>query len=473
MSSSVAIRNAPQGGSSWAAHFRATLVLGIPLVGAQLAQLAIHTTDMIIVGQLGAEKLAAMVLAGQFYFVVFIFGTGFSVAVVPMVANAYGQGDATSARRALRMGMWVAIAYWLLALPVFLNAENILLALKQNPQVAKLTGDYLAISQFGLLPALLFYVMRGLVSAIGRAGVILYATIAMLLINGFLAYGLVLGHFGLPALGMQGAAIAAVFVNAFSLVLIVGYIQTRDETRRYELFVRFWRPDWHALWEVLRLGLPISITILAETMLFSAASILMGQIGTIELAAHGIALQLASIAFMIPLGLSQVATVRIGVAHGQGDYANLIRAAIMVYGVACTIALSGGIFFALAPEFLAQWFLDASLPEAPQVLSYASTLVIMAGVFQLVDGIQAVAAGLLRGLKDARVPAILALISYWPIGFALAWTMAFPLGFGGVGVWSGFVVGLSAAAFLLSLRFYLLVKREMRAAARQRIVLSA
>lgn len=464
MSSSTAVENASHSGSSWFAHLRATLALGIPLIGAQLAQLGIHTTDMIIVGQLGAEQLAAMVLAGQFFFVVFIFGSGFSVAVVPMVANAYGQGDATSARRALRMGMWVAIVYWLLALSVFLNAEPILISLGQNPEVAKLAGDYLAISQFGLLPASLFYVMRGLVSAIGRAGVILYVTIAMLVINGVLAYGLVLGHFGLPAMGMNGAAVVAVLVNTLSFILIVAYIQMREETRRYELFVRFWRPDWSALWDVLRLGLPIGITVLAETMLFAAASILMGQIGTIELAAHGIALQLASIAFMIPVGLAQAATVRIGVAHGRGDYVNLVRAAITVYCVACIIALSGGILFALAPDFLAKWFLDERLPEAAQVLAYASSLVVIAGIFQLVDGIQAVAAGLLRGLKDARIPAILAIISYWPIGFTLAWVAAFPLGFGGRGVWLGFVVGLTAAAILLTVRFVRLVKREMKMA---------
>ena len=280
MSSSVAVERAPLGLNSWGAHLRATLALGIPLIGAQLAQLGIHTTDMVIIGQLGAEKLAAMVLAGQFFFVVFIFGSGFSVAVVPMVANAYGQGDATSARRALRMGMWVAVVYWFVTVPLFLSAEKILLALGQNPSVSAQTGEYLAVAQFGLLPALLFYVMRGLVSAIGRAGIILYATIAMLLINGFLAYALVLGHFGAPALGMIGAAYAAVVVNTFSLIFIIVYIQTRDETRKYELFVRFWRPDFHALWEVIRLGLPISVTILAEVTLFSAASILMGQIGT-------------------------------------------------------------------------------------------------------------------------------------------------------------------------------------------------
>ena len=464
MSSSVVAGTVPSGSGSWFSHFKATLVLGIPLIGAQLAQLGIHTTDMVIVGQLGAEKLAAMVLAGQFFFVVFIFGSGFSVAVVPMVAQAYGQGDATSARRSLRMGMWVAIAYWLLALPIFFNAERILISLGQNPNVAALTGHYLAIAKFGLLPALLFYVLRGLVSAIGRAGIILYVTIIMLVMNGVLAYALVFGHFGLPAMGMNGAAVVAVIVNAFSFIFIVAYVQSREETKKYELFVRFWRPDWHALFEVLRLGLPISITILAEVTLFAAASILMGQIGTVQLAAHGIALQLASIAFMIPLGLSQAATVRVGVARGQGDFKNLIRASIMIYAIACGIAICGGILFAAVPEFLAKWFLDPKLPEAAEVLAYASSLVVIAGIFQLVDGIQAVTAGLLRGLKDARIPAMLALISYWPIGLALAWTMAFPLGFGGRGVWFGFVIGLSTAAVLLTIRFVLLVKREMKTA---------
>lgn len=461
---SPTVGNVQAAGDSWTSHIRATLALGIPLVFAQLAQLGIHTTDMIIVGQLGAEKLAAMVLAGQFFFVIFVFGSGFSVAVVPMVANAYGQGDATAARRALRMGMWVALAYWLMVLPIFFHAENILIYLGQNPAVAALTGHYLMIAQFGLLPASLFYVLRGLVSAIGRAGIILYVTIAMLLMNGLLAYVLVFGHFGMPAMGMNGAAVVAVIVNTAGFLFIVAYVQSIPETRRYELFVRFWRPDWQALWEVLRLGFPISITILAEVTLFAAASILMGQIGTVELAAHGIALQLASIAFMIPLGLSQAATVRVGVAHGRSDYPNLVRAAVTVYGIACAIAIAGGILFAVMPDALARLFLDAKLPEAPEVLAYASTLVIIAGVFQLVDGMQAVAAGLLRGLKDARVPMILALVSYWPIGLALAWVMAFPLGMGGSGIWFGFLIGLSTAAVLLTGRFYLMVKREMQTA---------
>jgi len=455
---------APVGAGSWMSHIRATLSLGIPLIGAQLAQLGIHTTDVVIVGQLGAVPLAAMVLAGQFFFTIFIFGSGFSMAVMPMVAQAYGRGDVVSVRRSIRMGMWVSILYVLLTMPLFFHAEAILLSLGQKPEVAKLAADYVFIVQLGLLPALLFAVLRALVSATGRARIVLWVTIGILILNAILAYTLVFGHFGMPALGMTGAAIVAVIVQWVSVIAMVIYIQTRDETRRYELFVRFWRPDWHAFREVLMLGLPISVTVLAEVSLFSAASLLMGRIGTIELAAHGIALQLASIAFMLPLGLSQAATVRVGLAHGRRNYPELVRAAITVFAIAGLLSFAGGVFFLLLPGPLASMFLNESTPDAAAVLAFAGPLVIVAGLFQLVDGLQAIAAGLLRGLKDARVPMILALVSYWPIGFFLAWLMAFPLGVGGIGIWYGFCLGLASAAVMLCLRFYLKVRREMKTA---------
>ncbi|MDI7860930.1 MATE family efflux transporter [Rhizobiaceae bacterium n13] len=450
--------------NSWSAHFRATLALGIPLIGAQLAQLGIHTTDVMIVGRLGAEQLAAIVLAGQFFFTIFIFGSGFSMAVVPMVAQAYGQGDTVSIRRSLRMGIWVSIAYSLLAVPVFFNAERILLAAGQAPNVAAMAGDYVAIAQFGMLPALLFVVLRALVSAIGKAGIILYVTIATLIINAIFAYALVLGHFGFPAMGLNGAAIVSVVVQTAGFLFIVGFVQSREETRKYELFVRFWRPDWRALWEVVHLGLPISVTVLAEVSLFTAASLLMGNIGTLDLAAHGIAMQLASIAFMIPLGLSQAATVRVGIAHGRNDFSGLVRAAITVLVISSLISLAGGILFASMPQYLGSLFINVHAPGSAELLAIAGQFIIVAGAFQLVDGLQAIAAGLLRGLKDARVPMILALISYWPIGLFFAWLLAFPFGFKGVGIWIGFLIGLGTAAALLTARFYILVRKEMRLA---------
>ena len=446
--------------NSWAAHFRTTFTLGVPLIGAQLAQLGIHTTDVVILGRLGAANLAAIVLSSQFFFTIFILGSGFANAVMPMVAQAYGRGDTVSVRRSVRMGMWVVLLYSVLMIPLFYSAENILLYAGQKPEVAALAGSYLKIAQWGMGPALLFMTLRGLVSAHGRAGIVLYVTFTILAVNAILAYALVLGHFGLPALGMDGAAIASVVVNVLSFLLITAYIQSRADMRRYELFVRFWRPDWQAFREVVHLGLPIGLTMLAEVSLFTGASLLMGNIGTLELAAHGIALQLASIAFMIPLGLAQAGTVRVGVAHGRGDHLGVVRAAWAVLIVAAVIAVGGGILFAVIPTTLASIFLDKAGRDSAAVLAIAGPFVVIAGVFQLVDGLQAIAAGLLRGLKDTRIPMILALISYWPIGFLAAWFFAFPAGFGGIGVWFGFLAGLAAASVLLNWRFYRLVRQR-------------
>ena len=444
--------------NGWGTHFRATFSLGIPLIGAQLAQLGIHTTDVVILGRLGAAHLAAIVLSAQFFFTVFILGSGFANAVMPMVAQAYGRGDAVSVRRAVRMGMWVALAYSALMIPLFYNVEAILLYAGQKLEVAALAGSYLKIAQWGMAPGLLFMTLRGLVSAHGRAGIVLYVTIIILSVNAFFAYALVLGHFGFPALGMEGAAIVSLCVNLLSFLLITAYIQSRPDMRRYELFVRFWKPDWGALREVVHLGLPIGLTMLAEVGLFTGASLLMGNIGTLQLAAHGIALQLASIAFMIPLGLAQAGTVRVGVAHGRGDRLGVVRAALAVLMIAAVIAVSGGILFALVPTTLASIFLDKAGADSAAVLAIAGPFVVIAGIFQLVDGLQAIAAGLLRGLKDTRIPMVLALISYWPIGFFCAWFFAFPAGFGGIGVWFGFLSGLAAAAVLLNWRFYRLVR---------------
>ncbi|MGD9475951.1 MATE family efflux transporter [Shinella sp. G-2] len=449
--------------NGWGAHFRATFTLGVPLIGAQLAQLGIHTTDVVILGRLGAAHLAAIVLSSSFFFTIFILGSGFANAVMPMVAQAYGRGDTVSVRRAVRMGMWVVLIYAVLTAPIFYNAENILLFAGQKPEVAALAGSYLGIAQWGMGPGLLFMTLRGLVSAHGRAGIVLYVTITILSINAFFAYALVLGHFGFPAMGIRGAAIVSLAVNMLSFLLLTAYIQSRAELRRYELFVRFWRPDWPAFREVVQLGLPIGFTMLAEVSLFTGASLLMGNIGTLELAAHGIALQLASVAFMIPLGLAQAGTVRVGVAHGRGDHLGVVRSSWAVLVVASIIAIGGGILFALIPTTLASIFLDKAGKDSAAVLAIAGPFVVIAGVFQLVDGLQAIAAGLLRGLKDTRIPMVMALISYWPIGFLCAWFFAFPAGFGGVGVWFGFVSGLAAAAVLLNWRFYRLVKQRSAA----------
>lgn len=446
-------------GTGWKSHFLETLVLGLPLIGAQLAQHGIHLTDVVIIGRLGTRELAAMVLAAQFYFTIFIFGSGFTAAVVPLAAQAFARNDVQQVRRSVRMGLWAVLGFSVLAMPLVLHAEAVLIAAGQDPEVSRLAAGYLHIAGWGMFPALAFMVLRSFLSAVARAGFILYVTVIVLVVNAFFAYGLVLGHFGMPALGMVGAAIVALGVNILSVVLTIWYIEAVPELRRFEIFVRFWRPDWHMLREVVGLGLPIGFTILAEVSLFTVASLLMGWIGTAELAAHGIALQCASVAFMIPLGLAQAATVRVGIAAGAGDRVGMIRAAWVVVIISVGCAAIGGLLFALFPAFFAGLFLDRSKEDAAAVLGIATTFVVVAGIFQIVDGLQAIGAGLLRGIKDTRMPMVLALVSYWGIGFLLAYILAFPMGFGGVGIWLGFVFGLLAATVLLLGRFAVLARR--------------
>jgi MATE family multidrug resistance protein len=448
------------GQNSWTSHVKGTIALGVPLVGAQLAHMAINTTDVILVGWLGTTELASVVLATQMFFIVFIFGTGFTAAVVPLVAYALGRNDQVGVRRAVRMGLWIVLAYGAVTAPLLWYSEPILLFLGQAPDVASLAQGYLRIAQWGIFPALGLMAIRSFVTGLEKGGIVLVVTIGMFLVNAILAYMLIFGHFGAPAIGLNGAAIASVVANVTGFLAAVFYIQSQPRMRSFEMFVRFWRPDWDMLREIFLLGLPISFTILAETSLFAAASLLMGMIGKEELAAHGIALQLASIAFMIPLGLAQVATVRVGLAYGRRDMTGVRRAAVAVLLVSLCFSICGSTLFALLPHELGGLFLDTRQAEARSVLDYAVALIVIAGVFQLADGLQAVAAGLLRGLKDTTVPMVLALIAYWPIGFACAYIFAFPLGYGGQGVWFGFVTGLAAAAALLCGRFYLLVKRK-------------
>jgi MATE family multidrug resistance protein len=462
MATSLAASEIQAADNSWSGHVRATLVLGIPFVGAQLAQMAINTTDVVMVGWLGTTELAAVVLATQLFFVVFIFGSGFSSAVVPLVAQAIGRGDAVRARRSVRMGMWVVIVYGVLTAPILWNSEALLLALGQEPDVSALAQGYLRILQWGIFPALLLMVLRSFASALERGGIVLYVTLGMFALNAFLDYSLIFGHFGFPRWGLQGAAIASLGANTLGFLLMIAYVESRAETRAYELFVRFWRPDWAAFREILALGLPISFTILAEAGLFTAASLLIGLLGKEQLAAHGIALQLASIAFMIPLGLSQVAAVRIGLAYGRGDYLGIRRAAVAVLLLGLVISAFGSALFALMPAQLGQLFLDTTQADAQAVLALAVPLIIASGAFQMFDGLQAVAAGLLRGLKDTTVPMVLALIAYWPIGFFCAWLFGFVFDLKAPGVWIGFVIGLAAAALMLCLRFFILVRRQAR-----------
>ncbi|MDA4846821.1 MATE family efflux transporter [Hoeflea poritis] len=438
---------------SWAGHTRATLALGMPLIGAQLAQMAIGVTDTVMIGWLGAPELAAAVLGAQAFFLFFIFGTGFTLAVMPLAAQAHGRDDVRGVRRSVRMGMWVVLLYSAIVMVPLWMTESILLALGQPEATAALAGDYMRVAQWAMAPSLMIMTFRSYLSALERAQVVLWATVAGTIANAFLNYMFIFGNFGAPRLEVVGAAVASVGTATVTFVLLTLYTVTRGDLKRYQLLVRFWRPDWQAFFEVQRLGWPISATILAETSLFAASSVMIGWIGTIELAAHGIALQLASIAFMFPLGLSGAATVRVGNAYGRKDWVGLGRAGSVSIALAIAITLSLAAVFWIFPEALIGLYLDESNPDAAAVLRHAVPLLFVAAAFQTVDGLQAIGAGLLRGLKDTKVPMIYAVFSYWAIGMTAAYLLAFCWDLGAVGVWWGLAVGLLLAAILMNWRF--------------------
>jgi len=440
-------------GMSWLDHAKATLALGVPLIGAQLAQIAINVTDTIMVGWLGAFELASTVLGTQAFFLFFIFGGGFALAVLPIAAQAHGRDDVRGVRRSVRMGIWAILIYSALIMVPLWYTEPILLTLGQAPDTAALAGAYVRVAQWSMFPALLIMVLRSYVSALERAQVVLWATVLGTLANIVLNYAFIFGNFGAPRLEVVGAAVASVGTNILMCLALLAYAVLKPDLRRYELLVRFWRADWPGFREVLRLGWPIGATIVAEVGLFAAAALLIGWIGTVELAAHGIALQLAAIAFMIPLGLSSAATIRIGNAYGRQDWVGLDRAGIVAILLVVAATLLTALLFLAAPRSLIGLFLDERNPDAVLVAAKAVPMLLVAAAFQLVDGLQVVGAGLLRGLKDTRIPMVIAVFSYWVIGMTSAYVLGFHTEMGAIGVWWGLALGLSFAAILMNWRY--------------------
>lgn len=433
---------------------RALLVLGLPIIGSNLAQIAMHITDTVMLGWYEVAALAAVVLAASFWFVLFLLGAGFAWAVMPMVAAADARGDDREVRRITRMGLWLSVLFAAAVMPLMWFSGTLLLALGQQPDLAAAAQDYLRIAGWGMFPALLVMVLKSYLAAQERTQVVLWITLLGAVLNAALNWALIFGNWGAPELGLIGAAIATLAMQLFTLVLTLGYTAWLPALRRHELFARFWRPDWSAFAAVFRLGMPIGLTSLAEAGLFTATALMMGWVGTRELAAHGIALEIASATFMIHLGLSNAATVRAGQAHGRGDRLRLRLVARTAIGLSMLFALVTVAVFLSLPEQLVRLFLDASDPEAPAIVAIGVRLLAVAALFQLADAGQVMALGLLRGVQDTRVPMILASVSYWLVGIPASYALGFPLGLGAVGLWLGLVIGLVLAGVLLMTRFW-------------------
>lgn len=439
----------------WRAEARALLALSVPLVIGNLGWSAIAATDLLLLGRVGPDAVAAGSLGLNLYTAFLIFGIGLTTAASPLIASERGRRrhSVRDIRRTVRQTIWASAIFCLPSWALLWHAEAILILLGQDAELSAGAADLVRGLQWALLPYLIFLTLRNYVAALERPiwGVIV--TLATIPFNLLIGWALIFGHLGLPALGLFGAGLAGSFTAMFMVAGMVLVVAADRQFRRYHLLGRFWVADMKRLRAVARIGLPIAVTLGLEVTVFNAAVFLMGLIGRAPLAAHAIAIQLAALCFMVPMGIGQAATVRVGYAHGRRDPAGVGRAGWLALALGTGFAICSAALLIGAPRLLVSGFIDVDAPANAEVVRLAISFLAVAALFQLVDSAQAIGAGMLRGLQDTRVPMIFAGIGYWVIGIGVGTWLAFPMKLDGVGIWLGLAAGLGVVAVLLVWRW--------------------
>lgn len=439
----------------WRHELHATLALAWPLILSNLTMALIGATDVLMLGWLGARELAGATLGFNLAMTAAIFCMGLITASAPMMATEIGrmQHSVRDVRRTFRQALWAAVAvlvpFWIL----LWNTEAILLLFGQQSDLAAIAGTYISAYMWSILPFLFFIILRNFISALEQPVWALVISVIGVLSNALFNYALIFGKFGVPALGVVGAGIGSVMTNALMFGGMALVVLLHKRFRRYHLFGRFWRSDWPRFRAMWKLGLPIAITMGLEGSVFGVAALLMGLISAESVAAHAIALQLASLTFMVPMGLGQAATVRVGIQYGRKNHAGIKRAGWVSFILGTSFMAAMALVFVLAPDLLISMFIDAGAPGNAEVATLAVSFLAIAAIFQIVDGAQVVGAGMLRGLHDTTVPMLFALMGYWFIGMGLGASLAFWQGWEGVGIWTGLAGGLGVVAVLMLSRW--------------------
>jgi MATE family multidrug resistance protein len=433
---------------------RAMLRLALPVAAVQLGIMAMGVTDTLMVGHLSPAALAAGALGNLYFFIAGIFGQGTLMALDPVISQAVGARDAEAISRALQRGLVVALALTVFTCATFVPVEWVLRVLDQPPEVIPDAASYVRIAIPGVFPFYAFVVFRQSLQAMHRVAPVLWTVLLANLLNAGLNWVFIYGHLGSPALGVAGSSIAT-SVSRWAMALAVLSISGRQVWHH----LTPWRPETLAiepLRRMLRLGLPIGVQYLLEYGAFAAAALLMGVLGTTQMAAHQIAINLASFTFMVPLGVSTATAVLVGHAIGAGDEDQARRSAVAGIFIGASFMCASAFVFLVFPGALAR-----SYTGDADVIMLTVMLIPIAGVFQVFDGIQAVAAGVLRGVGDTHAPAIINVVGFWFIGLPVSWVLAFRLGGGAVGMWWGIVVGLAAVALILLGRVRVRLGRTM------------
>lgn len=433
-------------------ELRAMLALAWPLALTNLSQVALLLTDTLFLGRLGELPLAAATLGGNLYFITLSLPFGLAFAATAMMAQERGRvrGHVREMRRTFRQALWLGLIAFVPVAALLWHGGAILVAAGQDPALAAEAQVFLRAILWGQVPFYLFMLLRGFLSAMERPRAALWVSLTAIGLNALLGYAFIAGGFSAPQLGTLGAGLASAGSNLF-MALSLALLMSRDRRiSRFRLAGRFWRTDFRRMMELVRVGLPITGTMLLEIGVFSGTALVMGWFGPTAVAAHAVALQVASATFMIPMGISQAATARVGLAAGALDAAAAQRSGWTAIGISACFMAATAVLLLTLPHALAAVFLP---PELQPTRELAVLLLMVAGVFQLADGVQATAAGALRGLKDTRMPLLYAAIGYWVLGLPLGMLLGFPVGMGPVGVWFGLAAGLGIVAVLMTLRW--------------------
>ncbi|MEM1053373.1 MAG: MATE family efflux transporter [Pseudomonadota bacterium] len=445
----------PKATPSWGQEFRATLSLAAPLAAANLLQMLTYAVDVIFIARLGDEPLAASALAVSLFGLVLWAMTSLTGAVAPLIAEAMGAGGPAlrPVRRSVRMALWLAFITGIIGMGICLLLEPIMLLTGQQSAIIELARQYNYIIIFSLIPMLLASVLRNFVAALGRPIFATAITGIGVLVNALANYTLIFGNFGAPELGLRGAAVATIITALVILTAYILVIRSDPRLRRYHIFGKIWSPDWLRFWQIIRIGVPIGLTVTAEAGIFGAAAFLMGRFGASELAGHTVALQLAALAFQVPFGVGQAVTIRVGYFYGARDPVGVKRAGWVALAISAAFMSCTASAMVIAPYSLLSIYVDPYDLKNAALVGFALQYLVLAAAFQLVDGIQAVAAGALRGLQDTRAPMWIAIFSYWVPGIGLSIGLGFFTPLEGIGVWIGLATGLAFAAVLLTWRW--------------------
>ena len=438
----------------WRRELGATLALAWPLILANLTQQLIQATDVLLMGRLGASQLAAATLALNLTWTFSIFLLGLITASSPMMATALGHRSnaVRDVRRTFRAGLWlVAIVmppYWLL----MWHVGALMRAFGESAELASQGETFLRAYMWLVAPWLVFQLLRNFVAALERPKIVLWLSIAGIALNALISWSLIFGHFGLPAMGLVGSGLGSTITWLILCGAMIAFVLADRRFRRFHLFGNWWRLDRQRMIEMIRLGWPIGATMALEIGVFALAAYFMGWIGAPAVAGHAVALQLAALTFMVPLGLGQAATVRVGLALGRSDEEGITRAGwtawIMGLGFMATMAL---VMWTI-PHRLVILFL-ADVPQNAEVIALAVSFLKVAAAFQLVDGAQVIGAGMLRGLHDTRWPLVFAVVGYWIVGLGIGSWLAFAADWKGLGIWVGLASGLASVAVLMLARW--------------------